>query len=115
MGNTLYTLTGKVQTELLEPVTGKIVIFYYVGEEVARVSLDEDGYFSYNNDKLQGLYDDSDLPKKLRTMIEKTKIVNTEITKTSTPTFDNKEVRAIKINVIVRVNQNSANIKNKKI
>lgn len=102
MENTLYTLTGKVQTENLEPVTNKILVFNYIGEEVARVSLDEDGYFSYNNDKLQGLYDDPDLSKKLRAIIENTKIVNTEISKTSTPTFDNKVVKAIKVNIIVK-------------
>lgn len=101
MRDTLYTITSKIQDEQTKPVRNKVMILFYCGEEVFRDVTDENGYFTYNNDRLKGLYEDTDLPRHLKFTVDGSKVMTIDVYRLITRTFDNKEVKAIKVHITV--------------
>lgn len=103
MQNTLFTITGKIEDEQANPARNKAMTLFYCGEEVFRAVTDESGYFTYNHDRLKRLYEDTELLKRLVFTVSDSKIVTTDVCRLITHTFDNKEVKAIKVRITIEM------------
>lgn len=103
MRDTIYTITGKIQDEQAKPVRNRVIVLFYCEEEVFKDITDEDGYFTYNNDKLKRIYEDTDLFKHLKFTVDDDKAITTDVYRLITRTSDNKELKAIRVHINVKI------------